>query len=1236
MTSRESKIQEYKSLIKIRDQIVASDPNFNSPDSKVLSEKASPFNPRINEQIKLGNAKQRFKQLPENIQKDTKRLVKIIPKDDILADLTGLIPGVDKGIGFRQADRSIDATTEAIDKILAENNINSSAIFKDNNFYLRDNASNDLYLVGSDTFSFDDTLPLLLGVIGLVTGTVIAGPALAAITGIGLVGAAAAGGTLGLLAGSGTGAGISQIGREVAEGSGPGEFIGDVVGNVGADVAENLTLNKAVGLTLKAGLGGAKVAGGVAAGTMRGTRFIPGASKLGKYISEGVAKSPITDATTFGIKAAGDKIGKTLEPLKESLEPLKESFQKGSEAFINGNYINEIAKSSGGKAFAKTAMSFEQSKFGSFVLNIDPKILDVPKSAGAVDQYKEQLKSLENELKRVEAKIKSRVKASTKFTNLENKLQGQIGDQGKNLNREKTGNTIANKVNSLVKDKAAAYFNAFKQSLNQLIKKSNTGIEPLADKVIINNIDEASTGVVRQIEKKITAVKVDAERAGIKLEIDDIGKEQELLRQTSSGKVDLLQSDATEQSKLLNTAQETIESAAAGKDSALTGLADELEKTLNSDFSNPELVGKQLRDTLVDKVKEGEEAQRALFRESVKTAPKDTVRVDVSGYLGNIKNSMKAEGDAGTNFYNRLSKHVPDPENATPEQLLKLKNEFDDIFSERFRGDGTGFNKRIYTQAAEARGKLVSDEGNIFSKSGSKSLDTYLKGSKAKVARYDSFQDAEFADLVGTKVDLKTGNIVRGKATSKEVFDNFVNLNNKDSEAANRILGFTDLRGDKSFRKGLLDGFINDSINLEVKNGLTVAEAASKTANKLEGLPGQIGEKGGKNLIEIAGGESEASVLIRNIKEVGKTDVPVKPSDVPGFEQGKSLLGLEKQLGKERIAVTNTEAGLANKQQSLIANSENKIGFNSQVNELDNLQKGVQDLQKGLTPNEGLQNLKAELDNILPKELTGEDGLPFLEQIRLVLEKNPQAAETLFKRAGVTDLDKLNIFKSLFSSSPDAAGRVSGISGADGLAKISKMGPEGLDVLKAGAPENIAIIDDEITNLLKLNKVQSRGPELNKSIANLEKDAAKTRGDMARINSKSAEASNRETGKALGIAGLGAAAGIALPGAGFGLDLLQGLAGASLASPAARKAIVGSLGAGAGLVNSAVGGSIPIAAKLVGPAANIASNFNGGDVNNQGAQLLNQGIPQGATFTEVDPTGQMTKEQILQLLLGTQ
>jgi len=77
----------------------------------------------------------------------------------------------------------------------------------------------------------------------------------------------------------------------------------------------------------------------------------------------------------------------------------------------------------------------------------------------------------------------------------------------------------------------------------------------------------------------------------------------------------------------------------------------------------------------------------------------------------------------------------------------------------------------ILLNLQKIRGRLVSDENNIFSQTGSPALTTYQKASAARIQRNDDFQRKRgfFKRQLGN-IDYKTGNIVRNKNRAKDVF----------------------------------------------------------------------------------------------------------------------------------------------------------------------------------------------------------------------------------------------------------------------------------------------------------------------------------------------------------------------------------------------------------------------------------------------------------------------------------
>ena len=100
-----------------------------------------------------------------------------------------------------------------------------------------------------------------------------------------------------------------------------------------------------------------------------------------------------------------------------------------------------------------------------------------------------------------------------------------------------------------------------------------------------------------------------------------------------------------------------------------------------------------------------------------------------------------------------------------------------------------GANKDDFAKLAKIRGRLVSDENNIFSQTGSPALTTYQKASAARIQRNDDFQRREFLKTLGN-IDYKTGNIVRNKNRAKDVFNETEKLIQTDPDAAERTLKY--------------------------------------------------------------------------------------------------------------------------------------------------------------------------------------------------------------------------------------------------------------------------------------------------------------------------------------------------------------------------------------------------------------------------------------------------------------
>ena len=1158
----------------------------------------------------------------------------LLPKSDIVALATKFIGqkafGQEdfQGFGFMGANSSLEATRRAVNMVLEESGVAAESVLIDGSFYLRDKNSGDLYLTTSSgnpkeaLAVVNDLLPL----IGVVAG---AGAAIIA-TG----GAAAAPLAFGSLAGGALGSGAGKVSREVAEKSGPGEFSRDVVGATLGEGATDVIF------------GGVMQVGGkilkVASKLKNVVKFIPGSSKLGAYVNSqasrlGQLAEPIT-------KPIVDKAGKVSKAVGTTLAPLKSNFNKASEAFMNGEWVKNIQGSQAAKQFSNFAAQLEQTNIGSFILGVDKKILDTA-AGGATngttkgqDTLESMIKNLQEKSREIAVKIQKEMDNITTLKKLETAGQEKILGLGSKQNAEQVGNQLNGKIKTLVPQKVSKIMKGFNDMLNAELEAAGvTGRVGNSQTNLFDmkqGIDNSTKQAADIIDNEITVLQKRGEEFGFAVKEQELLEKEAFIDSSFSNQKADIETSFAEKANIEDFTEQELQELARNQQQVINESTQEFQRKINDPAYEPQVVGQELQDAVITKWKERIAKEQELYKESLALAETDSTSIDITNYLKGFADdiaSLRLDNIDG--FVAKITNIVPNPSSATSRELLDLKKFFDQIM-----GDPEGTNKALYSVVADNRAKLVSDADNVFSKSGSPSLATYQEASAKRIDRYDSFQDRDFANFIGagaelsrklkpatTGTDLTTATFKQGKGdrnleTSKNVFDNFVQLVEEDVEAATKILNFAG-KG-TFFNKRVANAYIKDTVT---KTGGDFVKASKR----LNTLGGNVGDVNKKFLFDIGGGGSEELDLLQGIAGFTDTKIPGKASEVPAFKRKLQTLQKDSRVRTITRQEEKSKQSFEGKRRLLEAEKNKLKTVDEPIRNLKKLTEKVKGLNVKDIPDDEIRQLAAGFEELFAGGIGSKTGLPLAEDFRGLVKSNPQAIGKIFDELSIPGEQRTEFMRALFVPQKGITTPLETIKGADffntfretanspsvGAARFAGFGPQ-------------EPVEEVVTEFSKLAKTQAELPERERALEVLQRQQSGVEQNLA---SQTSRLEGSSATRALG-AGIGAAAGIAFPGGGMIGDLVGGGLGAVLgANPAIRRSIVGAgqklakgVDSGAGLFADI---AVPLEARLAAKLTEAATA-----IPPEGSQeVIGDQLVRNAKFTQ--PEEGLTEEELLRKIL---
>jgi len=1031
----------------------------------------------------------------------------------------------------------------AANAMLKEFGVDGAIEKSGNTYYLKDNKSGDLYTLNPNG-DLRTAMGTLFEAAPLIGGLVGVGAAFAILGVTAPLAAVALAGT----AGSAVGAGGVQLAREAIEtetlgetqGLKPLEGAANVAGAIGTDLGQAVVFNKALRL------------GGEA---LKLLAKIPGASALGKAINESIGKPLIEAVGTV----ADDIAGKGFEKLSVKARVLSKPLLDNMSNYKDSKAVRE---------FVSFAQNLEGTLFGRTVLGL-PKVTKAVNEAGeeatkaaSNSSLKQKIKTFNEEIASLETQIKEKIKPEierkeavlTAQKGALAKVKDELGSSRSKLlseGAESVGKALQERVNVIVNDYYSQMKSVYTDYGKHAIAKTGRSFVEVSEGALKNK-DQYFKEVFDQIENaydfKIKELK-DIGKAN-NLEIKLKGLEDQTAsdiatvqakQQITSGSDELLNNLKTASKEEFN---QIIASNKMRSDELKAGF----EKSL-SESKSEQALGKEVRDKVIAKWKKQLAEEKNLYDG---TRPLAEQEKDI---LHDISDLFKGVEDTET--IKEIEGKVNLKE-ATPADLLEIKSNIDGYLSGNAAAKGKLVPPKTYSQLAAARGKLVSDEGNIFSSSPSKALQQYQQASAMRIARNDAIQANDVANFLGRGFDSKTGNIDRNTAFSKDVYEDIIDYFERDADAAERILNYA-YDGNPTVVGDLRKAYINRVYNQSGKD-------IEKTFNKLTDASSQA--KGTSNLLfnEFGDYTEELSTLAK-IRENEKIPLPKSVEDLPDYEATKQMFKQDEQRDLANLKVQQIQ-NKANRQRQ-------RLEVDSKIPEIRELEREKANIQKPEAIS-GIVKLQEELDTkINPSSQSfftnpSNAGTKSIEEVKRLAKENPTELNRIFATANLTEAEKLEVLKSMALPArtiiSENLPQGSGVT-ADAIIKSLPVEQQGYDVF--GNQEAVKEFQKGIVRLKNLegfyenipNKIATTEKDLSRLIAEeaaLRKQQAnqiKQLGQAeALLKEKEAIKSKMEMGGALAGAGLANTASFI---GGNGVDpmasLLGAAAGWAITNPVARQ-----------------------------------------------------------------------------------
>lgn len=856
-------------------------------------------------------------------------------------------------------------------------------------YYLQDKQTKDFYLFNN----VKGNRPIASAVIDFaeLTGAVVGGVGGAIVGATGVVGAGVgAGATIpagiaaGSTAGGAIGAGAAQLLREGVESNYQGLKPISGTANVAGEAGRALIEDGVLGVTLKtAGLAGRLVGKiGSTAGDL--VKLIPGSSTLGQKLNTVVKTSgEFVNKKTSGVT----------KPLQEVGKRLQDTTKKVSDSIMNSDWAKKVGDNPTANAFNDYVSKVEQTDFGSFLLGVDKKVLD----RAYLD-----IEDLDN-FTAVSPKTMSNniiIKTTTEKLNQLRELAKtqQVSFTAARESSEQAGNVFYDKYSVLRGQKIQNALDAYNKTASLELQQQAAG-SPVA----FENIEKAKDVVERQarqvgqeLDNRINTIKVDAKKSGFEFNEDLINKETQLVASKYDSDIGNITREGNKQLEVKRTANQSLEQLQVNHQRQLQEFQSGLDKNL---ADNSQAIGKDLRDSLYDRWGKQAQEERTLYQGASKQAKEESKTVfDLQDDVSKIYDRL-SEAGFDSNDISQIGKNLKGY--STPADLLAFKQDLDNFLS-RPPGLPGSLTKGQYAALAEVRGNLVSDPDSIFTRYKAKSpaINDYVTASAQRIERNDFLQPREFAALVGTNINDKTGKVARGLNYAQDTYDNFVDIASRDTEVADRTIKYL-AQGDSEKATKLTNdikkNYIGSVYRGNGKNALATENAIDKNVLNFgkefetDNLTGVMGD-------------------LKNLGDFELVKVPTKVSEIPGYADEFVNLNSEIKIRKANQMKDSALFKLEKKkQQDLFKKGQLEDSTISTLNQQKNkLSKpmDIEEVRKAVfSADEGLPTIEKA-------------GLPSMEELKKIKEKNPQELTTLLGDLGY-DLEARTSFINTLEA-PDA------------------------------------------------------------------------------------------------------------------------------------------------------------------------------------------------------------------------
>jgi len=1075
-----------------------------------------------------------------------------------------------------------------------------------NTYYLRDANSGDLYALnsrgnwGKAVGTLFEIAPAVGGLVGVGAALLVLGAA-APISAVALAGTAASALTAGGVQLAREGIETATLGK--TQGMKPLEGLGNVAAAAGVDVLQGVVAGKVI----KFGAGAGKAIGEYVVKT-------PGLSKLGTLINETIGK-PVGKAIEKTSKAiSNSSAGKGFEQLKFEATTLSKPLL---------NKLSSYKDSEAVKAFVSLAEEMHKTSFGRAVLSLDKVVEAVDDVAVKVEnpKLKTLIKQLNQEIKENEDAIKDKLKPEIarlesvlksqqeELSTLNQEIKATIGgilDSG-TTGAESIGKALQANIDKFVNEYYSQMKNVYRDYAKDLAQDAGRPLADLEGADLMNKeqfFDETIKQLENSFDFKIKELRNFAQDNGFELKITETEARAAEQIAAIRGKQQTT-GESDELLRNLETASEEEFNKIIGEAKfASDQLKGEFETGLKGTRSEQEL-GKEIRDKVIAKWKKQLAEEKNLYDGTRPLAEKEKdILHDVSDVFKGVENTQTIKEIKGK----------VDLKKATPADLLKIKSNIDGYLS------GDTLSRKTYSELAAARGKLVSDEGNIFSKSSSQALQQYQQASAMRIARNDAIQANDVTNFLGRGFDSKTGEIDRNIAYSKDVYEDIINYFERDAEAAERVLNYA-YDGNPTVADDLRKAYVNRVYNQSGKN-------IEKTFNKLTDASSQA--KGTSNLLfnEFGDYTEELSTLAK-IVDNEKAPLPKNKTELLNYKDKKQSIKQSQAKVLNDLKVQNIEKRATRTIDGLKSKKELNDAVKGEITRLEELKANVKNPQ---SHPEILRLTKDLNEKVSPASQVffsnkANAGLPSAEEVKRLAKENPTELDKVFEAAQFNKEERGRAFSSIMLPNrtilSESLPKESGLTPSS-LVRSLPTQQESYDVFR-----NAETTDKAKEGISKLASLQESLEAVPSKIKATEKSLDQVKKEEVTVNkviqrkineldlerAALAEKEAREARQSLGGAGLGAA----------GMAGAAGFAGSGI-SPTA--ALVGGL-AGYAVTNPAIRQGVKDAAGQVGRFASIGSDIAASPVQRSLVEQL-----AGATMQATSPVDSMVQTPSVDPLTG--